>query len=642
VLSPRLFLIKNDNTGSEYLSDSQLKQYFKIKEKDEKCVKIVEDNVPGYHNTQSLTFLTSFSNYDKDKLKHIFVKIPSNIDIIPQTENVRDEPLKLKFLFRNLLRFSELDEINRQKLHEDLEKFVEWKKNQTKEANEFGLKERSEEHKEKEYGIQQKIIDSRRTTYKQESYEECLGEFAEKNFLNCYQSFSERLLDSRKRKESEHIVIKTRKSIVKQYNTLEEPPALPEEIYPLDIKFSEVDYRDVGFVGNYYQSYPGTQFEKTLPKYDVRSILEEKDKLRKTQTLIRNDELGKEDVRKYSLSKSNVEKASESPVRTLKEREYLSPETLKNTNNPSWNMTREKLRKDREDKEFQESQQYHESKLPKFDVYGEERRDKEFVPSLLRPIAQRELNTKQITVESSTDRRIKISSMANRLHLHAPSVSEIRNQGTHTLSKLSLDKKYDRDSLMEKKDLMVTAAFADALKRDLLINPVVINFGKAKCGATYERIIQVKNEDPLPQRINLRQPALSNITVRQKETGPIALGVTRDLILTLDAQKDFVGPINCTFEIVSKHDIYKIQVVGEVVTDSMGETGEKFRMKSKLPPLNSESIGSSKKHDVSGDMISDEASFPTFKYDRNTKLDMNMHHNKKKTDESYQSESGHN
>lgn len=224
VLAPRLFLIKNDETGSEYLSDTQLKQYFKIKEKDEKCVKIVEDNVQGYHNTQSLTFLTSFSNYDKDKLKHIFVKIPSNIDIIPQTENVRDEPLKLKFLFRNLLKFSELDEANRQKLHEDLEKFVEWKKNQAKEANEFGLKERSEEHKEKEYGIQQKIIDSRRTTYKQENYQECLEEFADKTFLDCYKSFSERLLASRKRKESEKIILKTRKSIIKQYNPLEEPP----------------------------------------------------------------------------------------------------------------------------------------------------------------------------------------------------------------------------------------------------------------------------------------------------------------------------------------------------------------------------------------------------------------------------------
>jgi len=84
-----------------------------------------------------------------------------------------------------------------------------------------------------------------------------------------------------------------------------------------------------------------------------------------------------------------------------------------------------------------------------------------------------------------------------------------------------LDKKYDRDSLMEKKDLMVTAAFADALKRDLLIIPVVVNFGKAKCGSSYERTVQVKNEDPLPQRINVRQPALSYITVRQKETGPV-------------------------------------------------------------------------------------------------------------------------
>ena len=96
-----------------------------------------------------MTFLTSFSNYDKDTLKHIFVKIPKNVDIIPQTVDVRDEPLQLKFTYRNLLKFTQLDEFNRQKLHEDLDKFVEWKKNQVKETNEFGIKDRSEEHKEK-------------------------------------------------------------------------------------------------------------------------------------------------------------------------------------------------------------------------------------------------------------------------------------------------------------------------------------------------------------------------------------------------------------------------------------------------------------------------------------------------------------
>ena len=82
-------------------------------------------------------------------MKHIFVKIPSNVDIIPQTETIRDEPLQLKFLYRNLIKFVELDGSNRQKLHEDLEKFNEWKKVQDKEAREFGVKERSEEQKEK-------------------------------------------------------------------------------------------------------------------------------------------------------------------------------------------------------------------------------------------------------------------------------------------------------------------------------------------------------------------------------------------------------------------------------------------------------------------------------------------------------------
>ena len=92
------------------------------------------------------------------------------------------------------------------------------------------------------------------------------------------------------------------------------------------------------------------------------------------------------------------------------------------------------------------------------------------------------------------------------------------------MSKLSLDKKYDRESLAEKKDLMVTAAFADVLKRDLLINPVAVNFGRIKYGAAYERIVKVKNEDALPQRITVRQPQTPYsfyITVRQKETGPV-------------------------------------------------------------------------------------------------------------------------
>ena len=128
---------------------------------------------------------------------------------------------------------------------------------------------------------------------------------------------------------------------------------------------------------------------------------------------------------------------------------------------------------------------------------------------------------RHIAIESATDRRIKISSMAPRLHLQAPSVEESRRQGTHTLVYMAQDRKYNLASLQEKKDLMTTAEFADPLRKDLLITPGSINFGKIKYGTTYERTLAVKNEDANPQRIMVPPTTPSYITVMQKETGPV-------------------------------------------------------------------------------------------------------------------------
>ena len=54
-------------------------------------------------------------------------------------------------------------------------------------------------------------------------------------------------------------------------------------------------------------------------------------------------------------------------------------------------------------------------KSKKYDNYGNER-GKTFVPALLRTHPRREINKKFILSESTVDRRIKISSMANRLN----------------------------------------------------------------------------------------------------------------------------------------------------------------------------------------------------------------------------------
>jgi hypothetical protein len=37
-----------------------------------------------------------------------------------------------------------------------------------------------------------------------------------------------------------------------------------------------VNLKEVGFVVNYFQTYPGFQFHKTLPEIDVKEVLENK------------------------------------------------------------------------------------------------------------------------------------------------------------------------------------------------------------------------------------------------------------------------------------------------------------------------------------------------------------------------------
>lgn len=52
-----------------------------------------------------------------------------------------------------------------------------------------------------------------------------------------------------------------------------------------------------------------------------------------------------------------------------------------------------------------------------------------------------ELNEKFITTECITDRRIRISSMANRQYMNAPTVEDVRKQGQHQMILQAIDKK---------------------------------------------------------------------------------------------------------------------------------------------------------------------------------------------------------
>jgi len=87
------------------------------------------------------------------------------------------------------------------------------------------------------------------------------------------------------------------------------------------------------------------------------------------------------------------------------------------------------------------AEEYHVVKTKDFNVVGRLRQDKPNVKVMQKSQAQSELNEKFITTECIADRRIRISSMANRQYINAPSVEDVRKQGQHQMILSAINKK---------------------------------------------------------------------------------------------------------------------------------------------------------------------------------------------------------
>ena len=89
-------------------------------------------------------------------------------------------------------------------------------------------------------------------------------------------------------------------------------------------------------------------------------------------------------------------------------------------------MQEKKYLKQLEQEKILKAEEHHVIKTKDFDVYGKLRQEKPFVKATAKSNMPSELNEKFITTECITDRRIKISSMANRQYIAAPSIEEVR------------------------------------------------------------------------------------------------------------------------------------------------------------------------------------------------------------------------
>lgn len=126
------------------------------------------------------------------------------------------------------------------------------------------------------------------------------------------------------------------------------------------------------------------------------------------------------------------------------------------------------------------AEEHHVIKTKDFDVYGKLRQEKPFVKSIVKSQAQSELNEKFITTECITDRRVKVSSMANRQYINAPSVEEVRKQGQHQMILQAINKKQTFSELINQANSMVTSVLHDNLKRSVNILPSQCKFGAVR------------------------------------------------------------------------------------------------------------------------------------------------------------------
>lgn len=231
--------------------------------------------------------------------------------------------------------------------------------------------------------------------------------------------------------------------------------------------------------------------------------------------------------------------------------------------------------------------------------------------SIAKSKAQTELNEKFITTECITDRRVKVSSMAPRYYINAPSVENVRKQGQHQMILSAINKKQTFAELINQANSMVTGVLHDSLKRSLNVMPSSLVFGSLRPGSTNEMVVTVKNEDMMGQRINIKPVTDKRILVRQEEYGMIAPGMIKKIVVCIRVPDDIQVPatVKDTLQIVSKHDIFKLPITAKIISEEewteenknlMATTGKSIqnsRVRERLNRALAESRGSDRRAD---------------------------------------------
>jgi hypothetical protein len=172
---------------------------------------------------------------------------------------------------------------------------------------------------------------------------------------------------------------------------------------------------------------------------------------------------------------------------------------------PSIYSRKMKLMKEKEEKELEMNEKWFKLRTAQFAHDGSPRGPNVKVPAYLKTtFPEAEFNEDYIAIDKVTDKRIRTSSVSNRLYINAPSITEVRKSGQHNFLLNALDKRTTYEELMEKLNLMVTAELCDPLNKMLKIDPTVLDFGYIKTGVKHQMFLKIRNDDNLMNRVYIK------------------------------------------------------------------------------------------------------------------------------------------
>ena len=332
------------------------------------------------------------------------------------------------------------------------------------------------------------------------------------------------------------------------------------------------------FVNNYFYTIKGLDFTRENPSENFTKRRLDKDTLRELQALgieqmeieeaerkegnARLNELQAKTVRDSVGARSHTGKPAKDASEDQEKNKAFRIKTLQA---PSIVKQMEQQRILQEDLAKQKSLDYLTKLRKEYDIYGSQRKPLPPIHSMYLGNPNYEFIQKTIDIEAPTDKRVKISSMSDRMYFHAPSTGEMRNEGMHQTLVKTMDKMNNHEQLIERKKLMPTTIREDRMERDFIIYPHFVDFGTVRPGTIYKAEIIVINDNYFLQRVKLVDPLDSKFKVELNKTGPIAMGQERSITVSFNTDGlDQPGDIETEFYILSKYRKYTIEVRAKI------------------------------------------------------------------------------